>query len=138
MAKPENPSQVGWRIVPWCRAIGCTRSTFYNLLARDPDLIPVMKLGAAMTIILISPADYLRAKSAQAAEQDQATAKATAKALRATKAAQAAEKDQATAKAAAEALRATPRRRVSRKVAQSDPAAPSPSLAARPPDGGGE
>jgi hypothetical protein len=106
------PQQAGWRIGPWCDAIPCSRAMFYKLEKQDPELLRTCKIGA-MTVVLIAPGDYLAAKAARAAEQAEATARATAKAARLVN----------------DRAHGRPRR-----VARTEPASPPARVAAAPPD----
>lgn len=56
-AVPLSPPQGGWRVLPWSRAVGVSRSAFYNLLGSEEEPKTV-KLGSAR-IVTESPTQYL-------------------------------------------------------------------------------
>ena len=50
------PAKAGYRISEWCRAVGISRPSFYNLA---DEFAPRMLRINSMPIILESPAEYL-------------------------------------------------------------------------------
>ena len=49
--------KAGYRIAEWCRAVGISRPSFYNLTG---DLAPSVLRLNSMPVIIEHPADYLR------------------------------------------------------------------------------
>ncbi len=49
------PDRIGYRVGEWCRAIGISRPTFYNLKG---DLAPRSKRLKKIPVILEAPGEY--------------------------------------------------------------------------------
>jgi predicted DNA-binding transcriptional regulator AlpA len=56
MSNTHTPERAGWRVSPWCRAVGISRSTYYEL---QNDRAPQAVIVGRMRIIRESPAAWL-------------------------------------------------------------------------------
>ncbi len=66
----SEPPKAGYRITEWCRAVGISRPSFYNLTG---SLAPTTLRLNSIPIIVEHPADYLR-RVAQLQASDQSRA----------------------------------------------------------------